>query len=101
MGKPVRHLPVQGKTENGAWSNRSFAVEQDTNGRGTDLAIGWAVAICARFCFLTTLRNEYYLAIFGERCILLGSINGICESLWRRFVMHYATEEYDFLRAVE
>lgn len=101
MGPSVRRLYVQGKTENGAGINCSFAVEQDTNGRATDLAIGWAIAIGAPFCFLTTLRNEYRSDIFGERCILLGAIHGICESLWRRFVMEGATEEAAFLRAVE
>lgn len=101
MGPSVRRLYVQGKTENGAGINCSFAVEKDVDGRATDLAIGWSIAIGAPFCFLTTLRNEYRSDIFGERCILLGAIHGICESLWRRFVMQGASEEDAFLRSVE
>lgn len=101
MGPSVRRLYVQGKTENGAGINSSFAVEQDVDGRATDLAIGWAVAIGSPFCFMTTLRNEYRSDIFGERCILLGAIHGICESLWRRFVMQGASEHDAFLRSVE
>lgn len=101
MGPSVRRLYVQGKTENGAGINCSFAVEQDVNGKATDLAIGWAIGIGAPFCFQTTLRNEYRSDIFGERCILLGAIHGICESLWRRFVMEGASEEDAFLRSVE
>lgn len=101
MGPSVRRLYVQGKTMNGAGINCSFAVERDVNGRATDLAIGWAMAIGAPFCFLTTLRNEYRSDIFGERCILLGAIHGICESLWRRFVMQGMGEEEAFLRSTE
>lgn len=101
MGPSVRRLYVQGKTENGAGINSSFAIEQDVDGRATDLAIGWAVAIGSPFCFMTTLRNEYRSDIFGERCILLGAIHGICESLWRRFVMEGASEQDAFLRSVE
>lgn len=101
MGPSVRRLYVQGKTTNGAGINSSFAVEQDVDGRATDLAIGWAVAIGSPFCFMTTLRNEYRSDIFGERCILLGAIHGICESLWRRFVMSGVSEGDAFLRSVE
>lgn len=101
MGPSVRRLYVQGKTENGAGINCSFAVEKDVKGTATDLAIGWAIAIGAPFCFQTTLRNEYRSDIFGERCILLGAIHGICESLWRRFVMNGMEEEEAFLRSTE
>lgn len=101
MGPSVRRLYVQGKTKNGAGINCSFAVEQDTDGHATDVAIGWAVAIGAPFCFQTTLRNEYRSDIFGERCILLGAIHGICESLWARFVMQGMDEKEAFRRSTE
>lgn len=101
MGPSVRRLYVQGKTENGAGINCSFAVEQDADGTATDLAIAWAIAIGAPFCFQTTLRNEYRSDIFGERCILLGAIHGICESLWRRFVMEGADQKEAFIRSTE
>lgn len=101
MGPSVRRLYVQGKTLNGAGINCSFAVEKDATGTATDLAIGWAVAIGAPFCFMTTLRNEYRSDIFGERCILLGAIHGICESLWRRFVAEGMDEEEAFVRSTE
>lgn len=101
MGPSVRRLYVQGKTENGAGINCSFAVERDVDGNATDLAVGWAVAIGAPFCFQTTLRNEYRSDIFGERCILLGAIHGICESLWRRFTMQGMDEEEAFVRSTE
>jgi ketol-acid reductoisomerase len=47
MGPSVRRLYVQGKDVNGAGINCIFAVEQDNDGRATDQAIGWAIAVGA------------------------------------------------------
>jgi len=101
MGPSVRRLYVQGKSVNGAGINCSFAVHQDVNGKATDLAIGWAVAIGSPFCFQTTLRNEYRSDIFGERGILLGAVHGLVEALWRRYVAHGISEEDAFKKSVE
>ncbi|NOX25817.1 MAG: ketol-acid reductoisomerase [Deltaproteobacteria bacterium] len=102
MGPSVRRLYVQGKEVNGAGINCSFAVEQDVNGRATDLALGWAVAIGAPYIFMTTLQNEFCSDIFGERSILLGAVHGIAESLYRRYVMENSmTEEEAFTASVE
>eukprot|EP00172_Hildenbrandia_rubra_P001727 Plantae.Rhodophyta-Hildenbrandia_rubra.ctg23025.p1 GENE.Plantae.Rhodophyta-Hildenbrandia_rubra.ctg23025~~Plantae.Rhodophyta-Hildenbrandia_rubra.ctg23025.p1 ORF type:complete len:565 (+),score=77.27 Plantae.Rhodophyta-Hildenbrandia_rubra.ctg23025:78-1772(+) len=101
MGPSVRRLYVQGKSLNGAGINCSFAVHQDVDGKATDLAIGWAVAIGAPFSFQTTLRNEYRSDIFGERGILLGAIHGIVESLWRRYVAQGMSESEAFLQTTE
>ncbi len=96
MGPSVRNLYVQGKEINGAGINTSFAVEQDIDGRATDYALGWAVAVGAPYVFMTTLGNEYRSDIFGERGILLGAVHGIVEALYRRFVMQ---ENMDEVRA--
>ncbi len=102
MGPSVRRLYVQGKKVNGAGINCSFAVEQDIDGRATDLALGWAVAIGAPYIFKTTLRNEYCSDIFGERSILLGAVHGIVESLYRRYVMQDNMSEAEaFTASVE
>jgi len=102
MGPSVRRLYVQGKEVNGAGINSSFAVEQDIDGRATDLALGWAVAIGAPYIFKTTLRNEFCSDIFGERGILLGAVHGIVESLYRRLVMEQGVKEEEaFLASVE
>lgn len=101
MGPSVRRLYVQGREQNGAGINCSFAVHQDVDGRATDLAIGWAVAIGAPFTFQTTLRNEYRSDIFGERGILLGAVHGIVESLFRRYRDRGITDEEAFIRACE
>lgn len=92
MGPSVRRLYVQGKQINGAGINSSFAVHQvslslsqfmhfllscvflrcyvcvqDVNGRATDVALGWSVALGSPFTFATTLEQEYKSDIFGER----------------------------------
>ncbi|RRT57233.1 hypothetical protein B296_00014178 [Ensete ventricosum] len=67
MGPSVRRLYVQGKEINGAGINSSFAVHQDVDGRATDIALGWSVALGSPFTFATTLEQEYKSDIFGER----------------------------------
>ncbi len=102
MGPSVRRLYVQGKEVNGAGINSSFAIEQDIDGRATDHALGWAVAIGAPYIFQTTLTHEYRSDIFGERGILLGAVHGIVEMLYRRYVMQEGmSEEQAFVDSVE
>lgn len=40
---------------------------QDIDGRATDVALGWSVALGSPFTFATTLEQEYKSDIFGER----------------------------------
>jgi len=102
MGPSVRRLYVQGKKINGAGINTSFAVEQDIDGRATELALGWAIGLGAPYVFLTTLGSEYRSDIFGERGILLGAVHGLVEALYRRFVMEEGMTEKDaFTASVE
>ncbi len=102
MGPSVRRLYVQGKEVNGAGINSSFAVEQDIDGKATDQALGWAVALGAPYIFMTTLGYEFRSDIFGERGILLGAVHGICESLYRRYVSEDGmAEDKAFIDSVE
>ena len=102
MGPSVRRLYVQGKKVNGAGINCSFAVEQDINGRATDYALAWAVAIGAPYVFKTTLTSEYRSDIFGERGILLGAVHGMVEALYRKMFMEDGIgEEEAFTATVE
>lgn len=102
MGPSVRRLYVQGKEVNGAGINSSFAVEQDIDGKATDQALAWAIAVGAPYVFKTTLGYEFRSDIFGERGILLGAVHGIVESLYRRFVMEDGmAEEQAFIESVE
>ena len=92
MGPSVRRLYVQGKEVNGAGINASFAVQQDIDGRATDYALGWSVALGSPYTFQTTLESEYKSDIYGERGILLGAVHGIIESLYRRYVAQGMTQ---------
>lgn len=40
---------------------------QDVDGRATDVALAWSVALGSPFTFATTLEDEYKSDIFGER----------------------------------
>jgi ketol-acid reductoisomerase len=101
MGPSVRRLYEQGRAINGAGINTSFAVEQDVDGRATDIALAWSVALGAPYTFKTTLRSEYLSDIFGERAILLGAVWGIVESLYRRYVALGYAEAEAFSHACE
>ncbi|HLF79047.1 MAG TPA: ketol-acid reductoisomerase [Dehalococcoidia bacterium] len=101
MGPSVRRLYVQGKTVNGAGINSSFAVEQDIDGRATDIALGWSVAIGSPYTFQTTLESEFKSDIYGERGILLGAVHGIIESLYRRFITQGMSHEDAFRHSAE
>lgn len=101
MGPSVRRLYEQGKEVNGAGINSSFAVHQDVNGKATDYALAWSVALGSPFTFQTTLESEYKSDIFGERGILLGAVHGIVESLYRWFIRHGYSKEDAFINSVE
>jgi ketol-acid reductoisomerase len=101
MGPSVRRLYEQGREINGAGINSSFAVEQDINGKATDYALGWSVALGSPFTFMTTLESEYKSDIFGERAILLGAVHGIVESLYLWFKQHGYSQEEAFNHSVE
>ncbi|HVR61427.1 MAG TPA: ketol-acid reductoisomerase [Polyangia bacterium] len=101
MGPSVRRLYVQGKEVNGAGINASFAVQQDIDGKATDTALAWSVALGSPYTFQTTLESEYKSDIYGERGILLGAVHGIIESLYRRYVAQGMSKEDAFLNSAE
>ncbi len=101
MGPSVRRLYVQGTEVNGAGINSSFAVHQDIDGKATDLAIAWAIALGSPYCFQTTLESEYKSDIFGERGILLGAVHGIVEALYQRYRSQGMSQEEAFEQTAE
>lgn len=101
MGPSVRRLYEQGRDVNGAGINTSFGVEQDVDGRATDIALAWSVGLGAPYTFRTTLRSEVISDLFGERCILLGAVHGIVEALYHRYLEEGATADDAFNRACE
>ncbi|KAG8464717.1 hypothetical protein KFE25_010085 [Diacronema lutheri] len=88
MGPSVRRLYEQGREVNGSGINASFAVHQDVTGRATERALAWAVGVGSPYIFQTTLNAEWRSDIFGERCILLGGVHGMIESLFRYYESH-------------
>lgn len=101
MGPSVRRLYEQGRDTEGAGINSSFAVEQDVDGRATDYAIGWSVALGSPFTFITSLEMEYKSDIFGERGILLGAVHGIVENLYRLYIDEDRGKVRAFIESVE
>ncbi len=101
MGPSVRRLYVQGATVNGAGINSSFAVHQDIDGRATDIALGWSVALGSPYTFQTTLESEFKSDIYGERGILLGAVHGIIESLYRRYINQGMSHDEAFRHSAE
>jgi ketol-acid reductoisomerase len=101
MGPSVRRLYVQGKDIDGAGINSSFAIEQDVDGRATDIALAWAIAIGSPYTFQTTMESEYKSDIYGERGILLGAVHGIIESLYQRYINLGMSHENAFLNSAE
>jgi len=96
MGPSVRRL-----YEQGSGINASFAVECDIDGRATDIALGWAIALNAPNIFETTLEMEYRSDIFGERGILLGAVHGIVEALYYDFCLAGVSKEDAYKLSVE
>jgi ketol-acid reductoisomerase len=101
MGASVRRLYEQGRDVDGAGINCSVAVHYDSDGRATDLALGWAVALGAPFVFETTLRSEYLSDIAGERAILLGIPHAIAEAVYRRCIELGDDPTRAFVRSTE
>jgi ketol-acid reductoisomerase len=50
---------------------------------------------------LSSLKSEYCSDIFGERGILLGTVHGIVESLYRRYQCQGMTPEQAFIKSSE
>jgi ketol-acid reductoisomerase len=101
MGASVRRLYEQGRDTDGAGINCSVAVHQDVDGRATDVALGWAVALGAPFIFETTLESEARSDIAGERAALLGVPHAIAEALYRRYLELGDPPARAFIRSTE
>ena len=62
--------------EDGKGINSSFAIHQDFTGRARDRVLATAFAIGSGHVFETTFENEVYSDLTGERCVLMGLIEG-------------------------
>ncbi|XP_054787475.1 ketol-acid reductoisomerase, chloroplastic-like [Prosopis cineraria] len=66
MAPSVRRMYVQGKEINDAGISHCYAVHQDVDGRATDVALGWAVALGSSLIYSTTMKGILMDAVNGE-----------------------------------
>ena len=69
-------LTVRNHFLEGRGINSSYAVFQDFNGAAKDIAIATAFAIGSGHLFETTFEKEVRSDLTGERCVLMGLIQG-------------------------
>ena len=67
---------VREKFLNGNGINFSYGVYQDFTGKATDTALALGFAIGGGHGFETTFHKETYSDLLGERCVLMGLIQG-------------------------
>jgi len=56
--------------------NASYAIEQDVSGNSLDKCIALSYGIGSKNLFETTFQKEVYSDLTGERCVLMGLIQG-------------------------
>ncbi len=69
-------LTVRTHFEAGGGINASFAVHQDYTGRAKERCVATAFAIGSGHLFETTFKREVHSDLTGERCVLMGMIQG-------------------------
>ena len=69
-------LTVRSHFEAGRGINSSWAVHQDYTGKAKERCIATAFAIGSGHLFETNFRNEVHSDLTGERCVLMGLIQG-------------------------
>ena len=69
-------LSVRKLFEAGRGINASWAVHQDYTGRAKERCLATAFAIGSGHLFETTFANEVHSDLTGERCVLMGLIEG-------------------------
>ena len=69
-------LTVRTHFKEGRGINSSFAIHQDYTGRAKDRCIATAFAIGSGHLFETNFTNEVHSDLTGERCVLMGLLQG-------------------------
>ena len=67
---------VRNKFLEGSGINASYAIHQDFTGQAKDRCLALAFAIGCGHAFETTFEKEVYSDLTGERCVLMGLIQG-------------------------
>lgn len=69
-------LTVRNYFLDGRGINASYAIHQDETGRARDRCLATAFAIGSGHLFETTFEKEVYSDLTGERCVLMGLLQG-------------------------
>ena len=69
-------ITVRNHFLDGRGINASFAIHQDYSGRAKDRCIATAFAFGSGHLFETTFEKEVYADLTGERCVLMGLLQG-------------------------
>ncbi len=69
-------LTVRTHFQEGHGINASFAIHQDYTGHARERCISTAFAIGSGYLFETTFEKEVYSDLTGERCVLMGLLQG-------------------------
>ena len=69
-------ITVRNHFLDGRGINASFAIHQDYSGRAKDRCIATAFAFGSGHLFETTFEKEVYSDLTGERCVLMGLLQG-------------------------
>ncbi len=97
MGPSVRRLYEQGREVNGAGINCSFAVHQDIDGKATDYALAWAVALGSPYTFETTLSPSTSPTSSASAASCWAPCTASAESLYRCFRVAGPAQDDAFL----
>ncbi|MBF0286879.1 MAG: ketol-acid reductoisomerase [SAR324 cluster bacterium] len=90
-------LTVRTHFEAGRGINSSWAVHQDYTGRAKDRCVATAFAIGSGHLFETTFAEEVHSDLTGERCVLMGMLQGAFLAQYEvlREHGHSASEAYN------
>ena len=69
-------MTVRNKFLEGSGINVSYAIEHDYTGHAKETCLALAFGIGCGHAFETTFENEVYSDLLGERCVLMGLIQG-------------------------
>ena len=94
-------LSVRRLFEAGSGINASFAVWQDYTGRARERCLATAFAIGSGHCFETTFEHEVYSDLTGERCVLMGLIEGAFRAQYNVLRAHGHSPSEAFNETVE
>ncbi len=81
--------------------NSSYAVEQDATGRALERTIALGIGIGSGYLFESTFRREAISDLTGERCSLMGAIEGMFEAQYEVLREHGHTPSEAFNETVE